>query len=74
MRGKNLTTRRGSELSYAKLNEKLVARIRHQYERKQRLKKMLDAKYSIQALAARYGVHKFTILKVVTYETWRHVK
>ena len=65
--------RRGSELSHAKLNERLVKLIRVQHEKKERLKKLLDEEYSAQAFADRYQVGKTTIEKVLTYATWKHV-
>ncbi len=64
---------RGDELPQSKLNAKLVAMIRRQHARKERLKVALDARYSAEAFAKRFGVHKNTVDKVLTYATWRHV-
>ena len=60
-------------MEHSKLNEKLVALIRRQHARKERLKAALDARYSAEAFALRFQVHKATIDKVLTYATWRHV-
>jgi prolyl-tRNA editing enzyme YbaK/EbsC (Cys-tRNA(Pro) deacylase) len=65
---------KGSECGQAKLNETLVARIRRQHARKERLKRLLDAAYSTQAFAQRYGVSPNTITKALTFATWRHVR
>lgn len=67
------TAPRGSECGQAKLTEELVAQIRRQHARKERLKKLLDGIYSAEAFARRLGVHKNTIDKALTYATWRHV-
>jgi len=64
---------RGSECGSAKLNETLVARIRRQHARKERLKRLLDTAYSAEAFAARYQVSQSTIHKALTFATWRHV-
>lgn len=65
---------RGSALPQARLNETLVRRIRAEFAAKEAEKKRLDALYSAEAQAARYGVSVNTIHKVNTYATWRHVR
>lgn len=64
----------GSALPQARLNETLVARLRAEFEIKERIKKMLDAEFGAAAQAKKYGVSVNTIHKVITYATWRHVK
>lgn len=64
----------GTQLPQAKLNETLVRRIRAEFAAKEAEKKRLDALYSAEAQAKRYGVTASTIDKVNTYATWRHVK
>lgn len=66
--------KQGSELPQSKLNDTLVARLRAEFEIKERIKRMLDAEYGAEAQAKRYGVSVNTIHKVITYATWRHVK
>lgn len=66
--------RRGMELGQSKLNDDLVRKIRAEHAAKEELKRVLDANFSAEAFAKRYGVHKNTIDKVLTYATWRHVK
>jgi hypothetical protein len=64
----------GSALPQARLNETLVARLRAEFEIKERLKRFLDAEYGAEAQAKRYRVSVNTIHKALTYATWRHVK
>lgn len=71
---KRLAAARGSELTQSKLNETLVARIRAEHAAKEELKRLLDSLYSAEAFARRYGVGKTTIDKLLTYQTWRHVR
>ena len=68
-----LYAKRGTELPWAKLNENLVARIRAEHAEKERMKRELDAKHSAAALAARYGVSKSAVEKVLSYAAWVHV-
>ncbi len=77
------TLARGSGIACAKLNEKLVVRIRE--ERQKALEDVEKAKarhklavsiaknYSAAALARKYGVHCSTIEKMLRRETWSHV-
>jgi hypothetical protein len=73
MSGTYLRAKQGSELPWSKLNDTLVRRIREEHAAKERAKQDLDAQFSAEAFAKRYGVHKNTIDKVLTYATWRHV-
>ena len=69
-----LYARRGTELTHAKLNETLVARIRAEHAEKERKKRELDEMYSAAAFAKRYGVHKNTIDKILNFSSWVHVR
>lgn len=69
-----LKVKRGIELPQSKLNEKLVKKIREEYAQAQAEIKRLRSQYSSKALAKEYGVHVRTMDKVLTYETWSHVK
>lgn len=62
-----------NHLPAAKLNAILVRRIRAEHAEKEAAKRALDAQYSHLALARRYGVHKNTVSKVLSYATWKHV-
>ncbi len=64
----------GEALPQSKLNATLVKRIRTEHAAKEAEKRRLDALYSAAAFAKRYGVSVPTITKVLTYETWRHVR
>lgn len=64
----------GSDLPQSKLNDAIVRRIRTEHAAKEQAKRDLDAKYSMAAFAKRYGVCETTITKVLSYETWRHVR
>ena len=65
--------KRGMELPHSVLNDKLVQQIRSEHAAKEDLKRALDARFSAEAFAKRYGVSVNTIHKVLTYQTWRHV-
>jgi len=71
---KTLATRNGSELAWSKLNEKLVRRIREEHAQKEAEIRRLNEEFSAKAFASRYQVSKQTIDKVLTYQTWRHVR
>lgn len=71
MYGKGL---RGSELPQSRLNEAIVRRIREEHATKEATKRALDAEFSAQAFAERYGVSVNTISKALGYQTWRHVR
>lgn len=64
---------RGSALPHAVVDEALVAHIRRQHARKQRLIQRLNARYSAAALAQRYGLHLRTVEKILARESWAHV-
>ena len=64
----------GEELPQSKLDEHKVREIRERHAAKERLKKILDDAHSHEALAEEFGVGTTTIAKVLSYETWRHVR
>ena len=57
---------RGNKLPHAKLTPVLVREIRSKYRINSRTA-------GVPALAREYGLHRRTVEKVVTYETWGHV-
>jgi hypothetical protein len=67
-------SKQGMDLPQSKLNPELVRRIRTEHAAKETKKRALDAEFSAAAFAARYGVSESTIAKVLTFETWRHVR
>lgn len=64
---------RGSELPWAKLNEKSVKDAREEYERARFAIAYIQERYSIAGLARRYGVSHGAMEKALNYTTWRHV-
>jgi len=62
-----LYCKRGSDLPQSKLTPDLVRQIRASYQPG-------DRDNGQHALARRHNVHQRTIEKIVTYETWRHVR
>ena len=65
---------RGEALPQSKLTDEQVRKIRQEHADKQAEIERLNAAYDARALAKKYGVSKATITKVLTYQTWRHVK
>lgn len=65
MSGSYLTAKRGAELPQSKLSVELARSIREEHV-------LYSRKHGAPALAARYGLHRRTIEKVLSYETWRH--
>lgn len=68
-----LKVKRGTSLPQAKLNEKLVARIRAEYSASRDIIQYLTQGYSAKSLAKKYGVHERTMENVLRGETWSHV-
>lgn len=66
------SVRRGSQLSYAKLDEAKVREI-HETVRKRRQIDAERAQYTDTALAKRFGVSRKTIENAVSGSTWGHV-
>ncbi|WIX32550.1 hypothetical protein QO259_17325 [Salinicola sp. JS01] len=67
-----LRVRRGSELPWAKLDERKVAEINAIVDRRNELRRELSELTNAK-IAARYGVHQRTIDRVTTGENWGHV-
>lgn len=66
--------KRGSDLPQTKLNEKLVRQIRKEHAEALRRIAEIRRQSTANVLASRYGVHVRTVEKVLSYETWRHVR
>lgn len=58
--------KRGSDLPHAKLDESQVKAARAEY-------RPFCRTFGVPALARRYGVHRRTMEKIITRETWSHV-
>ncbi|OVE45610.1 hypothetical protein [Chromobacterium violaceum] len=65
---------RGEELPQSKLTDADVAKIRRLHDRKQRLVAKLNKRCSVEALAQMFGVHRRTIEKALSQESWAHVR
>lgn len=65
--------KRGSELPQAKLNEKLIKKIRATVAKREALKVVLRGMTNT-AIAKQYGVHVRTIDRVTANENWIHVE
>lgn len=72
--GARMYAKRGEELPQSKLDAETVALIRRQHERKQRLVKQLNERYSAAAIAKRLGVHKRTVEKALQRDSWAAVR
>ena len=68
-----LKCKRGSGLPQSKLNEKLVAQIRRDYQRAQKQINALRSRYTAKALAREYGIHHRAMERMLAGETWSHV-
>ena len=66
--------KQGTELPHAKVTADIVRAIRAEHAAKESLKKLLDKHFSLEALAARYGISTSNVCKITTYQTWRHVR
>lgn len=67
-----LRVKRGSELPHAKLNEKLIKKIRKTVAERERLKVVLSGMTNA-AIAKEHGVHVRTIDRITAGENWHHV-
>ena len=65
---------KGFQLPQAKLNEKLVAQMRHDYFDAKAQIEALKPKASIKALAEQYGVDRTTIRRALDGSNWGHVR
>jgi len=66
--------RRGAALTHSKLTPAEVQEIRQAKENRLDLMAHISETLSNSALAEKYGVHPRTIEKVLSYETWSHIK
>ena len=66
--------RRGVALTHSKLTPAEVQEIRQAKESRLDLMAHISETLSNSALAEKYGVHPRTIEKVLSYETWSHIK
>jgi hypothetical protein len=66
--------RRGVALTHSKLTPAEVQEIRQAKENRLDLMAHISETLSNSALAEKYGVHPRTIEKVLSYETWSHIK
>ena len=64
--------KRGTELPHAKLNEKLIKKIRKVVSERERLKVVLRSMTN-SAIAKQYQVHVRTIDRITAGENWTHV-
>lgn len=60
-------SKRGTALPQSKLNDEIVSKMRQEYRPHSRT-------HGARAIARRLGLHYRTIEKVLTYETWVHVR
>lgn len=58
---------RGRALPHAKLDDEKVREIRASYVQ-------YSSTRGLQALARRFGIHRRTVEKVLSFETWGHVR
>jgi DNA-binding transcriptional regulator YiaG len=65
---------RGEQLPQSKLTEADVRNIRELHALKQSEIARLNETLSAKALARKWDVHVRTIDKILTYETWKHVR
>lgn len=64
---------RGESLPQSKLDEAKVIKARRDYERARLIIQRIQARYSIQGMANKYGVHVRTMEKALSGETWSHL-
>nr|AKH46277.1 hypothetical protein [uncultured marine virus] len=65
--------RRGDQISHAKLNEKLVRKIRQEREEAMIQREKLNKKIHAKELAKEYNVHIRTIEAVLGGYSWTHI-
>lgn len=66
-------TKKGSELEWSKLNEKLVLKIRARHAFKMAEIDRLNREHSAEAMGKEFQVHTNTIEKCLQRVTWKHV-
>jgi len=72
--GARIVARRGEQITHAKLTDEKAHLILHLYRKKQAAVAALNEKYSAKGLAARFGVSVRAIEKLVSRESWGHLK
>ena len=65
--------KRGFDLPQTKVPPLAVIAIREAARKREELRREISEKYSNDALAKQWGVHRCTIEKILSYETARHV-
>jgi hypothetical protein len=70
---RSLMAPKGSDLPWAKLNDKLVLQIRARHAWKKAEIDRLNREHSAEAMAREFRVHTGTIEKVLMRKTWGHV-
>ena len=68
-----MTYKHGFDLPQTKLPDKAINEIRNAKDRRDELRKQITDTLSNAALAKKWGVHRRTIEKVLSFETGRHV-
>ena len=66
--------KRGEELPQSKLTDEDIETIRSAQRQLEKMREYIKNTLSNEALANQFGVHHRTIEKILSYETWRHVR
>ena len=66
--------KRGEELPQSKMSDDDIQAIRSAAKQRENMRKYIKDNLSNEALARQFGVHNRTIEKILSFETWRHVK
>ena len=64
---------RGQRLPQSKLLDLEVIDIRSAHRQREKLLKYIKENLSNEALCKKYGIHKRTLEKIVTRQTWSHL-
>lgn len=65
--------KRGFELPQTKIPPLAVVAIREAARKREAMRHEINEKYSNEALAKQWGVHRRTIEKILSYETAKHI-
>jgi transcriptional regulator GlxA family with amidase domain len=65
--------KRGFDLPQTKIPPLAVIAIREAARKREAMRKEITERYSNEALAQQWGVHKRTIEKILSYETAKHI-
>lgn len=68
-----IRNKRGSQLEWSKLNEKLVKKIRERHAMKMEQIDRLNREHSAAAMAKEFQVSVRTIERALSKEHWKHV-